>query len=327
MKNNYTKKIKTAFGILAIGMLQMAQAQTTAVPGEVTITPTVAEETEGVTAYADYGVNNTTTFTSAEITHDGAKFKLRITATPTVTGTGIVAASTGVWGIKGIVTTTSIQEANVANHATFDGTSTEQATISNITVVDFNAGTTAYTAASISDLALNSVTIPGGNNKRDRCNITLGATTIAIGRMAESPEEITFDETFANFAETTIDFTAETDRSSLTIDNYTNTASSNRWNISGVNVKYVFTEDTTLSSKDIAGNSNKAFVVTPNPATASFSVSTAYSSLELIDITGKTVKTFSSSDALTVSGLASGVYILKVVTTEGSVLVDRLFVQ
>ena len=86
-------------------------------------------------------------------------------------------------------------------------------------------------------------------------------------------------------------------------------------------------EDTVMGTVDVI-NSSK-FSVYPNPVTESFSLKIDKPQdvvkVELVDLTGKQVKTFGNQiENLNVSGLAKGVYLLKVQTLSGKFLTQKI---
>ncbi len=257
-------------------------------------------------------------FTTDEITQDGATFKLQISVTAISGGAaaGISADANG-WGPTNS-TDTSVR-------ASFDDIGDENATISSIEVVDFNGGTNSYDVSSISGLKFQSVDISFANNASDRVGIGAnGGTVLELERLSASPYTIPFDGDFVNNAGTTFNLATPnaTSFNISVLDNSNNQA--NRFAVGGITIAYTFTP-ITLGVNDFGTASKSGLIVSPNPAVDTVALNMTVKSAEIVAMTGRTVQTFNGETAsLDVSGLVSGMYILKAINLEGQVFTAKI---
>ncbi|MGJ8592751.1 MAG: T9SS type A sorting domain-containing protein [Aquaticitalea sp.] len=311
MKTNYTiNGIRNALAILALALgSSMATAQ---VATEYQVNLRTLESTD----YAP----GTVDIISDELTLEGTTFKIQATITPGGNGTFVGSSAQRRWGIGNSVTDNET--------TTFDGNYEESATINGITLVDFNANGTGYTAAAISDLHFHALTVRAANGANDNPRITVdGASnsgTFDLGQLVGATETIEFGVAFANLAGTSFTLGDAENVSTITLANAT-TNFQNAYQIIGTNVSYTFTTDPNLSVAEVDGI-NK-FSIYPTIVDQTFSVNREFKTLRVIDITGKIVKTFSATDALEVSGIDAGLYIVKLESEVGQVATSRLIVK
>ncbi|MGJ8744030.1 T9SS type A sorting domain-containing protein [Polaribacter sp.] len=312
MKKNYTfKTIKTGLAIFAmVFSFANANAQTE----EVLISSNI--RTVGTTVYAGGAIDIVT----SEQTVEGTTFKIQVTLTPnsTASGSGAYIESNGNnrYGVDG---------------ASIDGDLVETITTSNLTVIDFNPGETSYTVDAISDIHFTGVTLFNMNGANDQPLFTIvGGTnpgTFNIGQGAARSGTITFGTPYTNGADPAVETTvgSTTGVTAFTLGNGS-TEANDSYQIIGTNWALTFTKDTTLGVNTI-NKKDDALTIFPTVTDGAFSVNKAFETLQLFDLTGKAVKTFKSSDALEVSGIGSGLYIVKIQSEVGAISTGKLIVK
>ncbi|MBU2939196.1 T9SS type A sorting domain-containing protein [Lacinutrix sp. C3R15] len=312
MKTNY--KIKVVRNTLAVLAIALGSAFATAQVA--TDYSANIRSDAAITAYPDGPAN----MISEELTHEGVTFKIQMTVTPA--GTGTYVGTTGAnrrWGIG--------DSADAGNTETlFEGDEDESATISNISIVDFNDNETGYTQGAISNLHFDALTIRGAQGSADNPSITVDGTnpgTSELGQLSATTTTFEFGVEFSNLAGTTFTVGDPDNVSSITLTapaNFQNT-----WQIIGTNISYTFTTDPNLSVKD--NELDNSFSIYPTVVENTFSVNKEFKTLQLFDITGKIVKTFRASDALNVSGINSGLYIVKMQSETGGTATSKLLIK
>ena len=326
MKKNYTKSLLAG---LVICLTQfVAQAQTV-------VEETITVDSSGDITGTDLVIlGKTTNVLSSVITLDGdATFQLQFTLTADGPATRTVTVTDPVTMVETMTTEPNTQsmtaapsgtgwavfsdsDLNDAHGTSIDGDDQETITVSDIAVVNFESGTTGLTSASISDLSFSGALILNGNNNRDGQSIGVnGGALVDVGKVVDLAS---FGTEFQGLNTTGITV------NQFTVKN-TSTAFNHRFSLGGVVVQYTVTTGTVLSV-DAVSKLRDEFTVSPNPVSDAFSVGVVFDSLELIDITGNIAKTFASSDVLTVSGISSGVYIVKAVVGN-TVIIDKLVVK
>ena len=312
MKKNYTfKTIKTGLAIFAMALsFANANAQTE----EVLIESNIRTITTTVYAGGAFDI------VTADQTVEGTTFKIQATLTPTSTlsGSGAYIESTGRnrYGVDG----TGI-----------DGDKGESITTSNLKVIDFDPGATSYTVADISNLHFTGVVLFNVDDANDQPLFTIvGGTNpgvFNIGKAVGNSATITFGTPFTNGADPAVDTTvgSTTGVTAFTLTNGS-TEATDSFQIIGTNWALTFTKDTTLGVETIS-KKDDALTIFPTITDGAFSVNKEFASIHLIDLTGKTVKTFNSSDALEVSGLAKGLYIVKLKSDLGAIATSKLIVK
>lgn len=308
MKNNYLNFKKALIIMICLGAFT-TQAQTT-------IPLTLAAGSYG----AGTGVG---TFTTGEISREGATFKLQVKITAADSETIYVDGTQ--WGVGDVSsgdTRTTIDYLQL--NTTTSAVANDAATVSDIKVIDFAANGTSYTESSVSDLKFVSITIEGGNAAADRTTISVNDGTVTeIGRLAATSVAIPFQGTFVNNAGTS--FTLSTGPvTKFYVTNGVNSSTSNRIAVgSTITLGYTFATDA-LGVNGFSRASNNDLSISPNPVVNTISLNMPIQSAEIIDLTGKTIKVFTTeTNSYNVSDLASGTYILKGVSSEGSAFVKR----
>ncbi|MBU2929870.1 T9SS type A sorting domain-containing protein [Winogradskyella psychrotolerans] len=311
MKTNYTiTGIKNALAIVAIALgssfatAQVATDYTSNIRSDASIT-----------TYPD----GPAVMVTEELTHEGTTFKIQMTVTPGGTATHV--GTTGAnrrWGVG--------DSADVDNTITlFEGDEDESATIDGISVVDFNDNGTGYTVDAISNLHFDAITIRGAQGDADNPSVTVDGTnagTFELGTLATTTTTFEFGVEFMNAAGDPFTVGDTDNVSAITLTapaNFQNT-----WQIIGTNIAYTFTTEA-LSVDD--NELDNTFSIFPTVVENTFSVNKAFKTLKIIDMTGKTVKTFGSSDALEVSGMSTGIYIVKLESEAGNVATSKLIVK
>ncbi|MGJ8762175.1 MAG: T9SS type A sorting domain-containing protein [Polaribacter sp.] len=313
MKKKYTfKTIKTGFAIFAMALsFANANAQTT------------VSKTGNIRLYSGTYDAGTVDIVSNEIAQDGVTFKLQATLTPNSTAGSAFLAATNKhrYGVDG---------------TTIDGDKGESIEISNLTVIDFDPGTTPYTVDAISDIHYTGVTLNAANGVGDQPLFTVvgGSNTgdFNIGQTSSAFATINFGTEFFNQAAVTA---GEVAGSGITVGNTTGVTSftlangsalaTDSYQIVGTNWSLTFTQDNTLGVNDVV--QKDSFSIYPTIVENTFTVNKAFKTLQLFNLTGKAVKTFNSSDALEVSGLAKGLYIVKLKSETGAIATSKLIVK
>jgi hypothetical protein len=315
MKKDYIlKTIKTGVAIFALALSStFASAQTaTAYPTDLKL---IADN-----VYADGAI----TVTSDEIALEGTTFKIQATITPSSEAADpfIQTNADSLWGV---------------NNSQFNGNLVESAVINTLSIVDFNANGTGYTESAISNLHFSGVAFVGAQgHARDNVGITVdgaAAGDYETGKTAVSETTITFGTEYFNAAATEAGSTPGTgitvgsagDVTSITLNTGTESTSfRNAWSAGNIIATYTFTTNATASVDDVKKNALSIF---PTIVENTFSVSKEFETLQLYDLTGKTVKTFNSSDALEVSGLNQGLYIVKIQSATGGISTSKMIVK
>ena len=255
------------------------------------------------------------TMISDEIALEGTTFKIQAIVTPSSTaGSSFIESNANRrWGV---------------DNSTIDGNLGETAVIDAISIVDFNDNGTGYTVGAISNLHFDAITLRGVNGANDDPRITVdGATnpgTFDLGQAVNTTETITFGVAWENAATTSYTVGGTDDVTSITLTTAT-TNFQNSYQVIGVDTAYVFTTDPNLSVEDVVKKG--ALAIYPTVVENTFTVNKAFETLQLFDITGKTVKTFNASDNLEVSGLRSGLYIVKIQSEVGGIATGKLIVK
>ncbi len=319
MRKNYTiKTITKGLAIFAITLSASFATGQTAIDG-VSVLRSLA-----TTDYPD-GTANIISNQVVEVTVEGGvkvSFKLQAVVTPTGNATFVGTTTQPYWGVG-----TSTNSENPKT--TFDGNHNDAATITTISVVDFNANGTGYTESAISNLHFDGITIRGADNHNaDSPLITVNGATpgpFTLGKLADPNQEIDFGVAFNNLAGDSFTIGGTADVTSITLACAT-TNWKNIYQIIGTDVNYTFTTLTTLSTENITKD-DTTLVISPSVVESTFTVNKEFKTLKIIDISGRTVKSFSTSDVLEVSGLGSGVYIVKLESEDGGLATKRLIVK
>jgi hypothetical protein len=311
MKKNYTfKTIKTGLAIFAMALsFANANAQTEDVLIESNIRTTTTFVYDG----------GAVDIVSGEQSVEGTTFKIQATLTPTSTASGsgayIQSTNRNRYGVDGTA---------------IDGNLGESIVTSNLTVIDFDPGTTTYTVADISNLHFTGVVLFNVDDADDQPLFTIvGGTnpgTFNIGKAVANSATITFGTPFANGADPVVETTvgSTTGVTAFTLSNGS-TEATDSYQIIGTNWALTFTKDATLGVNDVV--QKDSFSIYPTIVENTFTVNKAFETLQLFNLTGKTVKTFNSSDALEVSGLAKGLYIVKLKSETGAIATSKLIVK
>lgn len=267
--------------------------------------------------------NGAANFISGEITHEGATFKLQLTATPSGNDNAFIGNATnrrfGVGDSTDATNTPNFLNSDFGDVITFN----------TLEVIDFNDNGTGYTEAAISKLNFRAITIRSGHGAADNASITVdGATnagTFELGQLATINEVLEFGVEYTNQASTP--FTIGSQEGDITTVTATNGATDgvSNFQLLGLNVGYTFTTSATASVDD---NVKKdAFSIFPTIVENTFSVNKEFKTLKIIDLTGKTVKSFESSDVLEVSGIVQGLYIVTLKSATGATSTSKMIVK
>ena len=312
MKTNYTlKTIKTALAISAMALtFNFASAQ-------IEIDGNTNLRTIGNTTYSPGAATIVSTADIALAEANGATFKLQATLTPTSTANGasafiVSSASGNRWGI---------------DDSLIDGNNGESVVVTNISIIDFNANGSGYTEAAISNLHFEGITFRAASAVTDNPRITVNGANAGTTDLGVIPQNglVPFGVEYTNISDPADTYTVGglEDVTSVTLTNATETFQNNFQIISFV-TGYTFTTYA-LSVDD--NELDNTFSIFPTVVENTFSVSKEFKTLKIFDITGKTVKTFDSSDDLEVSGMSTGIYIVKLVSEAGNVATSKLIIK
>ncbi|MGJ8634933.1 MAG: Ig domain-containing protein [Luteolibacter sp.] len=172
----------------------------------------------------NYGTDNIATMYSAvQTAPDGlATYRLSIDVDP-MAGTSITSGSDGLWGINS-------NEGASGWWSTFDGSLSQFVdSVSNIQIVDFNANGGELSVDDFTALSFKSVTMRNANNSADRVKVVAGGVTNSEGGLKMSSDPAVIDLQALAGA---------TPVSSFTLANGSAGSSSDRWNVSSVQVEY-----------------------------------------------------------------------------------------
>jgi hypothetical protein len=319
MKKNYIfKTIKTALVIFAIALsTTFANAQTTVDAVITQGTVTLDDDGAGGTlAFQSYPSGQAVSMTGIATVAGQGTFNVTFTVTPaTIAATDttdemvlkIMKGETGSWGVV----------YNAAN-ILFRGNQFSRCTIDNVVFSNF---TGTLSAANLDSYTFTNAVITSGSSGNDRFGYSVGGTdynsTAAFG---EDPQTIDLRSYGTNLASIDPALTSIT-----ALDIYAaNISSRNAWSIQSLTVQ-VTLDDSTLGVNDVV--QKDAFSIFPTIVENTFTVNKAFETLQLFDLTGKTVKTFNSTDALEVTGLAKGLYIVKIQSATGGISTSKMIVK
>lgn len=325
MKNNYIlKTIKTSIAIFAflVGFAQL-NAQTTNI--NVVITGGVPDVLDEGETYQTLTTDQVITMTGTATVDGVGTFDVSFDVTPKA-GQRVVRSATQ-WGVNpefvdvdvdGVVTPTATNDGPLfrarANGQSF-------ATIGNITFSNYTGG---LTVSNITSHTFTEASIAAGINRFDRFaykvgeieyafTSKLGANPTAINLLTAGPVDIAGG-------------TALTSLDTFVIKSVEGrSANSDAWAVQSITVNLDI-DYTSLSTNAINKNDTKLSIF-PTVVESTFSVNKAFKTLKLFDLTGKTVKTFNSSDALEVSGLNQGLYIVKIQSATGGISTSKMIVK
>lgn len=312
MKKNYTfKNIKTSIAIFAMVLsFNFVSAQTE-------IDGTTNLRTIGNTTYTTGAATIVSTSDIALAEANGATFKLQATLTANSTANGasafiVSSASGNRWGV---------------DNALIDGNNGESVVVTDISIIDFNANGSGYTESAISNLHFEGITFRAAQGTADNPRITVNGANAGTTDLGVIPQNglVPFGIPYTNASDPTETYTVGglEDVTSVTLTNATATFQ-NSYQIISFVTGYTFTTNTTASVDDVKKNALSIF---PTVVESTFSVNKEFKTLNIIDLTGKTVKSFNNSDVLEVSGIVSGLYIVKIQSESGGVSTGRLIVK
>ncbi|ANW96117.1 hypothetical protein AXE80_07430 [Wenyingzhuangia fucanilytica] len=312
MIKTYTlKNIKKGIAIVAIltGFTSV-QAQTTVdaviTQGAVTLD---SDGEGGFLSYQSYATDEVVTMTGTATVAGEGSFDVTFTVTPG-SGLKVMKGEDGSWGVV----------ADTAS-ALFRGNQASFCTISNITYSNF---TGTLSESNIQSYTFTDAVIAGATNNQDRFTYQIGETEyISSSKFTENPA--TIDLRSYGTGAVAIDPALSSITTLIIRSGSTRTsAGSDAWSVQSLTVQ-VTLDDTTLGVNTINKN-DKTLTIYPTVTDGAFYVNKEFDTLKIIDITGKTVKTFGASDVLEVSGLASGVYIV-VIESKNVVATARIVVE
>lgn len=324
MKNNYLNRVfkngLKALAFLCVFGYTNMNAQTEDVSVVITAATTTAVDASGV----PFAATLTTATVSGTVTYfypadtkvrmtgtatlaGGATFNVSFDVKPISSGQKVAYNSTG-WGVNA-----------GADTNTFRASTGGSATIDNIQTSNYSAG---LSASQMSSLTFTNSSVAIANNAADRFTYVVSGTEYnAPDLFATTP----FNVNLLTYGPGLTGATPLTSLNSFVIKTKTgNTSASDRWNIESLTVK-VTVDISTLGVADYKIASNNGLIVSPNPVVDTVSLNMTINSATIIDMTGRTVKTFSSpTDKLDVSSILPGTYILKVTNQEGTVFTKKL---
>ncbi|MDO6792596.1 T9SS type A sorting domain-containing protein [Tamlana sp. 1_MG-2023] len=272
--------------------------------------PTTLDVEIKATADTNYGVGAVATMYSEEQTApDGlATFKISIDVTPSnshavTSGASGGSATANSWGLG--------TGGNATSDFIFTGSDNEWVeSINNIKIVDFSANGGTYTEANLISKFI-SITVVNSHSTKDYFSIRIGTKVSNPGKLANPVEVVDLES--ETFLTDITDFAIGTG----------NTETTNKWSVEGVTVMITF-DDNLLSVSDETKDNANVFNLYPNPTQHTIHLSSSIHSVQIIDITGKVVKTFSEeTKQLDVSQLNSGLYFLKGFSSDGILRIKK----
>ncbi|WP_405563314.1 T9SS type A sorting domain-containing protein [Polaribacter sp. Asnod6-C07] len=281
-------------------------------------------DTSKTTVEVSIKATENTTYTSGAVTMIGigsvpesdATFEIEITVTPNgdfttypnaviVSGTSDNngTSTTKSWGI-------SDDGANAANgDRIFQGDQQLTATISDAKLGAIS-GTSGLTANDITIDTFKSITISNGHNTGDRFTFSAdNSADIELGRF--NGEAIKIVDLVTEASDTNIE--------SFTIKNGS-TATNNKWAVENISVLVdVDVSNITLGVNNTMKKIQESFVIFPNPAKNTLTISYDFDDIEIYNSLGKKVKNYKiNNKVLNISNLNKGVYIIKAKTNKGN---------
>jgi hypothetical protein len=324
MKKNYIfKTIKIAIVIFAIALsFTRANAQTTNV--NAVITAGVPTEFDDGETYQSYLVDQVITMTATATVDGIGTFDVSFDVTP-LSGQRVVRSAT-IWGVNpefadvdvdGVLVPTATNEGPVfrarANGQSFTS-------IGNITFSNYTGG---LSASNITSYTFTDIEVAGANNKFDKFVYQVDGTEYNVGKLTSNPATVNLltagpvdiAEGAALTSLTAFDIRILSDRS----------ANTDAWSVQSITLN-VDVDYTILSTETISIN-DTSLKIFPTVTDGVFSVNKAFKTLQLYDLTGKIVKTFSSTDALEVTGLNQGLYIVKIQSEKGTISTRKMIIK
>ncbi|MBU3011371.1 acetylxylan esterase [Polaribacter vadi] len=281
-------------------------------------------DTSKTTVEVSIKATENTTYTSGALTMIGigtvpesdATFEIEITVTPNgdfttypnaviVSGTSDNngTSTTKSWGI-------SDDGANAANgDRIFQGDQQLTATISDAKLGTIS-GASGLTANDITIDTFKSITIVNGHNTGDRFTFSAdNSADIELGRF--NGEAVKIVDLVTEASDTKIE--------SFTIKNGS-TETNNKWAVENISVLVdVDVSNITLGVNNTIKKIQESFVIFPNPAKDTLTISYDFDDIEIYNVLGKKVKNYKiNNKILNISNLNKGIYIIKAKTNKGN---------
>ena len=262
------------------------------------------------TGATNYGIGNIATMYSEILTApDGlATFRVSVDVTPTNT----LSVISGISGGTSSITSWGVGNGTNANSDDiFTGSDNEWVeSIGNIQIIDFNPNGGDLSLDNVSAF-FEIITIENSQSGQDRVSLEVDGAITNLGKSSNNVENI--DLELATSVENITEFSIGVGNDSTT----------NKWSVGGITVVVDF-ENTPLSINEETAI-NKAFKLYPNPTSNTVLFNMDSQSVKVYDIRGKLLKTDESgSRSLDVSGLHSGIYIVKFLTKDGVLIIRKL---
>jgi len=259
----------------------------------------------------DYGIGIIATMISDTIAAPDGKATYRVSIdVNSIDGTSIFSRDenngTIDWGVKSA-------DINIDDKPTLYykvNTGEEVGDINNIQIIDFNAGGGSLTVADISDLSFISFNIIYYNNVEDLLLLSVGSETYEINNGEINPNpEIIFSDYTSTEPVTSFSFACNSENSK------------NAWSVRGFNVRVNWDASTSINESYL----RERLGIAPNPVVNQFSMVEKPVSTEIYNLSGKLMKQFPKGVSnFAVSSLHTGVYIVKVKTMSGNVIVEKI---
>jgi len=192
----------------------------------------------------------------------------------------------------------------------FQGDQGFSATISNATIGNIS-GTSNVSSNDIAVNTFKSITIVNGHNAGDRFTFSADQSNdLELGRFNGEAAKI-------------VDLVAEASDAnieSFTIKNGSN-ATNNKWSVENITVLVdVDVSNVTLGVNNTIKKGQKSFVIFPNPAKDTLTISSDFDQIEIYNVFGKRVKNYKiNKKDLDISNLKKGIYIIKAKTNQGNI--------
>ncbi|ANW96115.1 glycoside hydrolase family 107 [Wenyingzhuangia fucanilytica] len=183
--------------------------------------------------------------------------------------------------------------------------------INNLQIVDFNANGGDLTEDHFT-LSFKAITIVNAQSTNDFVSLKFDQTVVDLGKLGNQTQQIDLNSV-SSINEIT-EFSLGTG----------NDSSTNKWSVEEILISLnIVVGD--LSNSTIASEKNQTFKVYPNPTSHIINFNIPIHSVEVINTSGKVVKTNPNlTQSIKILDLSSGVYIIKGITELGATVVKKI---
>lgn len=259
----------------------------------------------------DYGIGVIATMISDTITAPDGKATYQVSIdVNSIDGTSIFSKGENNgnidWGVKSAYI--NIDDKPILYYKVNTGEKTGD--INNIQIINFNAGGGSLTAADISELSFYSFIINYYTNVEDLLLLSVGSETYAINNGETTPNpEVLISDYSSTEPVTGFSIACNSDNSK------------NAWSVRGINVLVNWGVSTSINESYLT----ERLGIAPNPVFNQFSIAVKPVSTEIYNLSGKLMKKYHEGVSnFDISSLNPGVYIVKVKTKSGNVIVEKI---